>query len=331
MSRHNSDNDSSESPSEAGSFSPLLPHATSATATTEASGSDTALPYTPSSPDSEARFEMIEAIRFAEGLKRKINVAYPDLAKRAEDWLATPNSGYKDSRWAGIPKKAHLEPKLCDPIADVLSNIVKAFGNVSQAATGPGQIPLTRMRKPPFQNFPRHKHLWNRPIGDQGSPSYNSYDEVAIPVAIKLKEPFTAVAKDQVSVYAREIFIHQNNRRFVYVPLMTGKSIRPIFFIQLVVLFSSLDEKLLGYDTSIYWKNGKRMMEMIPAEIWVENGTDGPAWKANDSPIEFEIVDKDGRPSQNPRPLFARRTIRSRGTLCWRVQYEGRQLLVKDY
>ncbi|KAJ7672154.1 hypothetical protein DFH06DRAFT_87101 [Mycena polygramma] len=173
------------------------------------------------------------------------------------------------------------------------------------------------------------------------------------PIEIKLHDTFAGKVKDQVSIYAREVFLYQNNRRFVYVPVMTGQTIRvihfdrsgvqvsqpinyhdqPIFFVQLVVLLSSLNEELLGFDTSIYWKDGKRMMKMIPDEIWVDNDLDRPAWKANDdnTPLEFEIVDKDGRPSENPEPLFERRTIRSRGTICWRVQYKGRQLLVKDY
>ncbi|KAJ6466537.1 hypothetical protein C8R47DRAFT_1326191 [Mycena vitilis] len=367
MPRHNSDDDCRllipTPPSH-------LRHNSEGSGTSGNEPSDTALPYYPSSPDSEARLEKIEAIRlavrtelqqawvvedpatlpFQEGLKQKINAAYPDLAKRAEDWLVTPNSGYKDSRWTGIPRKAHLvlEAKLWGPIADALCNIVKAFGNESQPATGSGQISLTRTVKktclghildaegnPRFKTSPDITIFGTGPSATKEAhlSEEGTYDEMATPIAIKLKEPFTALAKDQVSVYAREIFINQNNRRFVYVPLMAGKSIRviqfdhsgaqvsqpidyhdqPIFFIQLVVLFSSLDEKLLGYDTSIYWKNGKRMME------------------ANDSRIEFEIFDKDGRPSENPRPLFARRTIRSRGTIYWRVQYEGRQLLVKDY
>ncbi|KAJ6488112.1 hypothetical protein C8R47DRAFT_507566 [Mycena vitilis] len=297
MPRHDSDDDCSESSSEAGFFSSPLPRPTSGTASSEVSGtsgnesSDTALPYYPSSPDSEARLEKIEAIRlavrtelqqawvvedpatlpFQEGLKRKINAAYPDLAKRAEGWLATPNSGYKDSRWTGIPKKAHLEAKFWGPIADVLCNIVKAFGNESQAATGSGQISLTRTVKktclghildaegnPRFKTSPDITIFGTGPSATKEAHlnEEGTYDEMATSIATKLKESFTALAKDQVSVYAREIFINQNNRRFVYVPLMTGKSIRviqfdhsgaqvsqpidhheqPIFFIQLVVL-----------------------------------------------------------------------------------------------
>ncbi|KAJ6577466.1 hypothetical protein B0H19DRAFT_932671 [Mycena capillaripes] len=130
-----------------------------------------------------------------------------------------------------------------------------------------------------------------------------------------------------MAVYAREVFIKQPNRLFVYAPIMTGKTIRvlqfdrsgvqvsrtidyhqkPIFFIMLIVLFSSLDEALIGYDTSTTWRAGRCVITM------------------------FDILDQNGKVAEDPQPLFARRTIRSRGTVCWRVRYGNRELLVKDY
>ncbi|KAJ6488110.1 hypothetical protein C8R47DRAFT_1196270 [Mycena vitilis] len=308
---------------------------------------------------------------FQDELKKKINSAYPGLEDEARVWLAKHKSGYNDvqKRWTEIPKKFSAEKALYVPIQKVLSKIVKDFRNRSKEAPGPGLNSFARKVKvtcsAQLKHDPRDAKaktiLKSSPdISIMGTgPSAtrkarlsddDAYAELATPIEIKREKTFAMDVKDQVAVYAREVFIHQHNRRFVYVPLMTDKTIRiiqfdrsgaqasqpinyhqdPIFFIQLVVLFTSLDEELLGYDTSIYWKNGKRMMKVRPDEIWVDNGTDKPAWQASDT-IEFEIVDKDGRPSQNPAPFFARRTIRSRGTICWRVQYGCQQYLVKDY
>ncbi|KAJ7672156.1 hypothetical protein DFH06DRAFT_87156 [Mycena polygramma] len=341
-----------------------------------------------SSHDSENQYAKVEAIQlavraelehawvvedretlfFQKELRKKINRAYPDLEERAKDWLEDPESGYDDvqKRWTGIPEEFSLEKDLYAPIQQILSKIVNDFGNGSKKAgrnslarvvkeTCSAQLkhnPQDAKGKTILKSFPDISIMGTGPSATRKAKFSNddTYAEVATPIEIKPAETFAMDVKDQVAVYAREIFIHQHNRRFVYVPLMTDKTIRviqfdrsgaqasrpidyhqdPIFFIQLVVLFSSLDEELLGYDTSIYWKNGKRMMKVSPDEIWVENGTDKPAWQASDE-IEFEIIDKDGRPSQNPAPFFARRTIRSRGTICWRVQYGGRQYLVKDY
>ncbi|KAJ6466561.1 hypothetical protein C8R47DRAFT_1234828 [Mycena vitilis] len=348
---------------------------------------------TPQRRDPAAEFEVAEAVRlalrselrqawvvedptalpFQEGLKRKINTAHPGLAKKAEDWLATRTSGYDDAQkcWSKVPEEPELEKELYSPLTTILGGIVQKFVTDSYDAD-PGEIPLTREVRQTCHAYllqddldpPEYATLKCSPdisiLGTGPSATRKkqistpaTYDDMTTPIEIQLHDTFAGRVKDQVSVYAREVFLYQNNRRFVYVPVMTGKTIRvvhfdrsgvqvsqpinyhdqPVFFVQLVVLFSSLNEELVGFDTSIYWKDGKRMMKMIPDEIWVQNGADGPAWNANDEnfPLEFEIVDRDGRPSEDPEPLFERRTIRSRGTICWRVQYEGRQLLVKDY
>ncbi|KAJ7509679.1 hypothetical protein B0H11DRAFT_1702666 [Mycena galericulata] len=281
---------------------------------------------------------------FQESLKRKIDEAYPDLETKAQDWVHE-YAGYDEETgsWANIPRDPQRERDLYTPINNLLRDIVKEFGNDVQPEQDrkPGQILKKR----------EVKLTWNKPfahniedaVDDQTTlkscpdicimgvgPAATreaeilkspSYTQVETPVEIKKKDGLTELVKDQVSVYAREVFIKQPNRLFVYAPVMTGETIRviqfdrsgaqysepidyhddPIFFIKLVVLFSSLDEKLVGYDTSIYWENGKRMLAM------------------------------DGEPTADAEPLFARRTIRSRGTVCWRVKCEGREFLIKDY
>ncbi|KAJ7746333.1 hypothetical protein B0H16DRAFT_1321287 [Mycena metata] len=45
-------------------------------------------------------------------------------------------------------------------------------------------------------------------------------------------------------------------------------------------------------------------------------------WETSTEELVFTLTD---------RPVFSRRTIRSRGTVCWSAEYEGRQYIVKDY
>ncbi|KAJ7116508.1 hypothetical protein C8R44DRAFT_739215 [Mycena epipterygia] len=113
--------------------------------------------------------------------------------------------------------------------------------------------------------------------------------------------------KGQVAVYAREVFIQQPDRRFVYVPIMTGERIDyhtdAAFFVKLVILLSSFTEELLGFDTSIYWSHGRRFMKLNPGEIFNDTTS---CWEPNTEELVFELADE---------PVFSRRTIRSRGTM----------------
>jgi hypothetical protein len=69
-----------------------------------------------------------------------------------------------------------------------------------------------------------------------------------------------------------------------------------------------MDPKTLGYDTSIYWEGGKRLLRTVDA--------------AGDT-VAYEIC--------KAKPQFLRRAIRGRGTCCWRVQdADGKILLVKE-
>ncbi|KAJ6630937.1 hypothetical protein B0H10DRAFT_2320776 [Mycena sp. CBHHK59/15] len=131
---------------------------------------------------------------------------------------------------------------------------------------------------------------------------------------------------DQVAVYAREAFIQQSNRHFVYVPIMTATTIRVIrfdraggyysqfinfhkdaeFFVKLIILFSLLNEALIGLDTSIYWRNGRYAT---------------PSLKPGMIIIEYTIV---------AVPSFSRRTIRSRSTVCWDATNGTDHFILKD-
>ncbi|KAJ3490006.1 hypothetical protein NLJ89_g11477 [Agrocybe chaxingu] len=118
----------------------------------------------------------------------------------------------------------------------------------------------------------------------------------------------------QVGVYARQCFIQQGNRHYVYSLVMTEKRVfllqfdrngilrgeyvdiheNPVDFVYLILLVSSPNCTTLGFDTSVYWRGDKRYIKTL--------NEDGKR-------VEYEII--------NSEPFFQRRTIRGRGTLCW--------------
>nr|GAT48504.1 predicted protein [Mycena chlorophos] len=140
--------------------------------------------------------------------------------------------------------------------------------------------------------------------------------------------------KDQLSVYAHQVLVCQPNRNFVRIPLVGPNTLRvahfdrggphvspafdyhtkkgAILFFKLVWLLSSIQEDDLGYDTSIFWKDGERHVT-----VQVDKNTTRT----------LQIMDS------RTRPLFFRRTIVSRGTKCWGVKdvASGAEFYLKDY
>ncbi|KAJ6612660.1 hypothetical protein B0H10DRAFT_284102 [Mycena sp. CBHHK59/15] len=316
--------------------------------------------------------EAADTLPFQAELLKEIYQHYPGLDDAVQKWLRV-YSGYDSEGecWTSIPVDARLESQLYSPVVDVIKDIMEAFETEQQEAgtEKPGQILKKREVRGTYNkeiphNIPdaaQGKKLKSRPdistlgVGpsatkEAGILKTATYPQIASVYELKLEEALGDDEKAQVAVYAREVFATQPNRIFVYTPIMTGSTIRvirfdragakfsqlidyhkdPVFFIKLVVLLSSLHEELLGYDTSIYWtqKDGRmqRVLEITPEEV-VDD--DGSGWVQNDGKetLMFDISDI---------PTFARRTIRSRGTICWDAvcttpRYEGRRFIIKDY
>jgi hypothetical protein len=130
------------------------------------------------------------------------------------------------------------------------------------------------------------------------------------------------------------MFIQQPNRRFVrslvlsenhaglihfdrsgaqYTDLININE-RPRDFIRLILGISSLDEHLLGFDTTIQWAMGPDGRK--------ESGTLTTKDAAGHE-VEYDLV--------VPYPIFNRRSIRGRGTICWAIRdSDGNEFLVKD-
>jgi serine/threonine protein kinase len=70
----------------------------------------------------------------------------------------------------------------------------------------------------------------------------------------------------------------------------------------------SVDDEAVGFDTSIFWENDKRYLR---------------TFDQNEEVIQYTL-------SKRPA-LFYRRTIRGRGTICWRAKdKENRAIIIKD-
>ncbi|KAJ7207117.1 hypothetical protein GGX14DRAFT_698273 [Mycena pura] len=297
-------------------------------------------------------------------LGEKMDARYPELQATAKRWLDNSEL-YENEWWTQIPETATKERSLYNPIRELLNVIVTVFGQtqeVREQPEGGTTVVKTRQVKTTWNQKFSHTRITESgeevtlkscpDIGIFGTgpsatcetelPSLPEYSHMATPIEVKLDVSLPELFRQQVAVYGREIFIQQPNRLFVYVPLMTQTTLRviqfdrsgahasstfdyhqnPILFIKLVLLFSSLDEELLGYDTSIFWRGGYRFMEVVPDEIWDATAS---YWRINEEKkkMEFEIL--------GGAPFFVRKTIRSRGTVCWRVKYGDEELLVKDY
>ncbi|KAJ2928390.1 hypothetical protein H1R20_g8695, partial [Candolleomyces eurysporus] len=138
----------------------------------------------------------------------------------------------------------------------------------------------------------------------------------------------------RVAIYARQIFIHQPNRRFVRVLALAGHHLRlfhfdrsgaqytplldihedPHTFVRLVLGLSSPNESDIGLDNSIRWLiiNGRKAGGAL-----MTRGTDNN-----------EIL----YPLLRLEPFFFRSTICGRSTTCWSVfdPETGEELLVKS-
>ncbi|KAJ7750412.1 hypothetical protein DFH07DRAFT_827647 [Mycena maculata] len=334
-----------------------------------------ATPHRASSHDSERAYRIVDQVRsavivelehawvqerenlpFQAYLKGIVEKECPGLDGRAETWLRTYD-GYDSERncWKDIPVATKKEDVLYDPLVQIMGDILKHFGNEELEKDG-HVIKQRRVRKThrllmphnpddaskdPLKSEPDISLFGTGPSATEETTISvrPSYSQMASLWEVKVPPTFGEKERGQVGAYAREVFIQQPNRRFVYVTFMTATEIRilrfdragcyysrridyhkeAVFFVKLVVLLSSFNEELLGFDTSIYWEHGHRFMRMKPAEVFDH---ETKAWKANTEELLFTVDDK---------PVFSRRTIRSRGTVCWSAKHKGKTYIVKDY
>ncbi|KAJ2914088.1 hypothetical protein MD484_g6305, partial [Candolleomyces efflorescens] len=173
--------------------------------------------------------------------------------------------------------------------------------------------------------------------GSNGTATTIGFSNIASCIEIQVDSTLTESTSEQLAraaIYARQIFLHQPNRQFVRVLILTGHNLRlfhfdssgaqytplldihsdPHTFVRLVLGLSSPNEADIGLDTSIQWliENGQKVSGTLTTR-----GTYGT-----------DVV----YPLLNINPFFSRSYIRGRCTTCWSVSEPrtGEWLLVKD-
>ncbi|TFK48918.1 hypothetical protein OE88DRAFT_1663188 [Heliocybe sulcata] len=242
---------------------------------------------------------------------------------RISDFLSW-YSGYNNAtkKWVAMPDNpADEDATVYLPMINIMNAILGYFRLKKRRAD------LTYNMYIPHQHEAYEKKVSTKPDillvghGDafsklQGFPDKPTYEHCAAPVEMKLERNLS-IANDekQLAVYARECFVQQPNRRFVYALLLTEKRVRvyqfdrggvlysqwydigtsAITFVQIILAIASEDENQIGFDTRIRWVGEERYFEDPQA----------------DEPKRYKII--------NPDSPFRRRTIRGRGTTCWKV------------
>ncbi|KAF7318164.1 hypothetical protein HMN09_00324600 [Mycena chlorophos] len=285
-----------------------------------------------------------------------------NLNQQINSWLQSRWSPYDATNqvWTGIPAGG-LEATLYNPLVELLTTILGKFKlkrrtNADKTVFGNRCFVNTHnvaLEHNPFDTPEDADALKTMPdILLMGTgPSATAFVKVPGPDGLgydhdisiwegKPDNTFGPEQQNQIAVYARETFIAQPNRRFVFATMISFTGVRVMrfdragcyhtrcidyhtnaaLFVKIVLALSSYDEKLVGYDTSVYWEKRakkQRKMRFTPTHI-LENNELVP----NAEELVFDLEAK---------PLFARRTIRSRGTVCWVAQYDEREFVVKDY
>ncbi|TFK48913.1 hypothetical protein OE88DRAFT_1663180 [Heliocybe sulcata] len=234
-------------------------------------------------------------------------------------------SGYNNAtmKWVALPDNPAAEDTTVYlPMINIMNAVLNYFHIKKRRAS------LAYNRVISHQHEAYEKKVSTRPdillVGHgeafnklQDFPDRPTYEHCAAPVEMKIERGLkTARDERQLAVYARECFVRQPNRRFVYALLLTEKRVRvyqfdrggvlysqwydigtsAVTFVQIILAIASEDESQIGFDTRIRWIGDERYFEDPQA----------------DEPKRYKII--------NPDSPFRRRTIRGRGTTCWTVE-----------
>ncbi|EPQ51026.1 hypothetical protein GLOTRDRAFT_141182 [Gloeophyllum trabeum ATCC 11539] len=197
--------------------------------------------------------------------------------------------------WTCLPNDPDEEAELDKPFETIMNDILKFFGRSTRQAiaTHGQQMPHSRdVHATELKTSPDICIIGHGPsiTKVQRLPNKPVYTHVAAPIELKHEkdayegkqpslgewqaEPHTN-HKIQLAVYARECFVQQPNRRFVYGLLLTEKYVRLFqfdragclfsgrihihrdahMFVKLILALSTTDEAKLGFDTRIHWED----------------------------------------------------------------------------
>ncbi|KAH6879388.1 kinase-like domain-containing protein, partial [Coprinopsis sp. MPI-PUGE-AT-0042] len=252
-------------------------------------------------------------------------------------------SFYKDGSWQ-VPKAPSSERALYIAFAKVIKDIMKHFGF---GANHGRQVYIDTLMDH-LEDEPTEQR--SRPditiiaddpcIRGSGLPDKPTYQSAIACWDIKLDESMGNISeqKGQMGVYARQLFSQQPNRMFVRSLVISEKRLRlfqfdrsglqysklinihedPITFIRLVVCLTSGEPTLVGFDPDYKWFASPSLDGSIEGEVTVYND-DG----SDPRSTVCELLGSG--------PLFSRRSVRGRGTTCWKVKDKsGKVWLVKE-
>nr|GAT56725.1 predicted protein [Mycena chlorophos] len=300
---------------------------------------------------------------FQKHLVELLKISDRGIVGRIKKWVK--DGGLYDKterRWSGIPETGSPESAYYKPLVRLLNAILTEFGydehkdGTKRQFVDTHNVPLAHHLedKSPdatkkLRSVPDILSLGTGPSATPFTlfPKRASYDHVCAIWEVKLSNTFLLEQFEQLAAYAREVFVQQPNRRYVHASLLTPTDIRvlrfdragcyhtlpidyhlePELFVKLVLVVNSFDERLAGFDTSVYFESGQRKLRMVASEIY---DAESKTWIANseEEPLVFVMDEED------LEPLFYRHSIRSRGTVCWLATCEkwpGVSCVVKDY
>ncbi|KAF8971748.1 hypothetical protein BDZ97DRAFT_1784905 [Flammula alnicola] len=249
-----------------------------------------------------------------------------------------------EKRWKDIPEVASTVDHLHTPMCDLIREVLKSFG---YCETRP-LVDSYRILPPPHDDHSSTKplkplpHLMAIGSGINFGPLSSrfkkgpSYRLCISPIELQTEKGcnfFNDLA--QIAFYARQCFLRQLNRKFVYSLLITEKHVKLYVFdrsgvyhsssidfhqdatdfVRLILGVCSPNDDMVGFDISIQWweEDDGQLHRYLLA-----NGADGtPEFYSQLTPEDDTV--------------FFRRFIQGRGTCCWHVwDQTGEGLLLKD-
>ncbi|KAF5336995.1 hypothetical protein D9611_002968 [Ephemerocybe angulata] len=277
---------------------------------------------------------------------------YHDIVEQSalDSYLSTTISGYEvdddgNGRWAALPQAPSNHTELCGPLCDVISRIVTQLG----APGGNGNTREVVNSHSPIFKFGTLKNncpdlsikatgpAFEKPRLSEEYVDGLGFSNVAsvFQVFIDGNKPKDAEQAATIESHCRDIFTQQPTRNFVRSLILTEQSARlvhcdrsgvyltpfidihqsPHTFMRLVLGLSSMDEGVLGFDTTVKLKvdpsNGRKTGTITTV------GDDG-------IPVPY-ILRMD-------QPPYTRSELVGRGTTCWLATHPvtGERVVIKD-
>ncbi|RXW15763.1 hypothetical protein EST38_g10095 [Candolleomyces aberdarensis] len=244
----------------------------------------------------------------------------------------------KKSRFYSLTQRRWKLPRSCAKLLDddfhisflnIFSSILKHFwrDSVAQRTREVVDTHATDLRHREATSVIHHSRpslvikaegpSFQRPYTISGDKQHKvGYSNIAACIDIQVAGNESPIS-DQlvcVAIYARQLFIHQPNRRGVQYTQLLNFHENPHTFVRVVLGLSSPEESDIGLDDSIQWttRDGRKVSGTLRTR------------GANNQDITYRLA--------AIQPFFFNGNIRGRSTVCWSVRdpTTDEELVVKD-